>query len=252
MNINGRRQEIINILQKRNYATVDEFSKTLGVSAVTIRTDLAALESDGFLIRTHGGAMKNEKKGEIRLISKTMSEYESEKKAIAKRASSLLSNGSTIILDSGSTVIHLLDYIVDKDITVVTNNVLAIERLKNEESVRLVTLGGDLRRASMGTVGPIACNSIKSINVDVYFMGAAAYTKDIISSSDMLEADLKKNMQRSADKIVFLADSSKFGKKALSTICSWNSIDTFVTDTIDAGFRRELEEMGVEVLSADD
>ena len=248
MDITDRRKEIINILKDREYVTVEEFSKVLGVSTVTIRTDLSALESEGSLIRTHGGAMKSEKKTKQRFISNTMSENELEKKEIALKASSLIKDGSTIIIDSGSTTIHLAENLKDKKITVVTNNILAQDILKNEESVNLIVLGGTLRRASMGTIGPIANNAVKSMNVDIFFLGAAAYNQEIISSYDVIEVELKKNMIHSADKVVLLADSSKYGKKAFSTISSWDLIDTFITDKIDNDFREKLEELGVEVI----
>ena len=248
MDITDRRKEIINILKDREYVTVEEFSKVLGVSTVTIRTDLSALESEGSLIRTHGGAMKSEKKSKQRFISNTMSENELEKKEIALKSSSLIKDGSTIIIDSGSTTIHLAENLKDKKITVVTNNILAQDILKNEESVNLIVLGGTLRRASMGTIGPIANNAVKSMNVDIFFLGAAAYNQEIISSYDVIEVELKKNMIHSADKVVLLADSSKYGKKAFSTISSWDLIDTFITDKIDNDFREKLEELGVEVI----
>ena len=248
MDITDRRKEIINILKDREYVTVEEFSKVLGVSTVTIRTDLSALESEGSLIRTHGGAMKSEKKSKQRFISNTMSENELDKKEIALKASSLIKDGSTIIIDSGSTTIHLAENLKDKKITVVTNNILAQDILKNEESVNLIVLGGTLRRASMGTIGPIANNAVKSMNVDIFFLGAAAYNQEIISSYDVIEVELKKNMIHSADKVVLLADSSKYGKKAFSTISSWDLIDTFITDKIDNDFREKLEELGVEVI----
>ena len=248
MDITDRRKEIINILKDREYVTVEEFSKVLGVSTVTIRTDLSALESEGSLIRTHGGSMKSEKKSKQRFISNTMSENELEKKEIALKASSLIKDGSTIIIDSGSTTIHLAENLKDKKITVVTNNILAQDILKNEESVNLIVLGGTLRRASMGTIGPIANNAVKSMNVDIFFLGAAAYNQEIISSYDVIEVELKKNMIHSADKVVLLADSSKYGKKAFSTISSWDLIDTFITDKIDNDFREKLEELGVEVI----
>ena len=79
MDINERREEILKILADREYVTVEEFSKGLGVSAVTIRTDLTSLEESGLLIRTHGGAMKSSMKGEARLITNTMIENEVEK-----------------------------------------------------------------------------------------------------------------------------------------------------------------------------
>ena len=252
MDINERRDEILKILGDREYVTVEEFSRLLSVSAVTIRTDLTSLEESGLLMRTHGGAMKSSMKGEARLISNTMIENEMEKKAIAEKAASLIKPGNTIIIDSGSTTIHLIEHLKGKNITVVTNNLLVLEKLKSEDDIKIIALGGSLRRESMGTVGPLAEMAIKALNVDIYFMGAAAYNRSSITSSDISESSLKRDMMDAADKVVFLADSSKFGKRAFSNICSWHDIDTFISDKMDGEFKKELEEMGVEVISVNE
>ena len=252
MDINERRDEILKILGDREYVTVEEFSRRLSVSAVTIRTDLTSLEESGLLMRTHGGAMKSSMKGEARLISNTMIENEMEKKAIAEKAASLIKPGNTIIIDSGSTTIHLIEHLKGKNITVVTNNLLVLEKLKSEDDIKIIALGGSLRRESMGTVGPLAEMAIKALNVDIYFMGAAAYNRSSITSSDISESSLKRDMMDAADKVVFLADSSKFGKRAFSNICSWHDVDTFISDKMDGEFKKELEEMGVEVISVNE
>ena len=252
MDINERRDEILKILGDREYVTVEEFSRLLSVSAVTIRTDLTSLEESGLLMRTHGGAMKSSMKGEARLISNTMIENEMEKKAIAEKAASLIKPGNTIIIDSGSTTIHLIEHLKGKNITVVTNNLLVLEKLKSEDDIKIIALGGSLRRESMGTVGPLAEMAIKALNVDIYFMGAAAYNRSSITSSDISESSLKRDMMNAADKVVFLADSSKFGKRAFSNICSWHDVDTFISDKMDGEFKKELEEMGVEVISVNE
>ena len=252
MDINERRDEILKILGDREYVTVEEFSRLLSVSAVTIRTDLTSLEESGLLMRTHGGAMKSSMKGEARLISNTMIENEMEKKAIAEKAASLIKPGNTIIIDSGSTTIHLIEHLKGKNITVVTNNLLVLEKLKSEDDIKIIALGGSLRRESMGTVGPLAEMAIKALNFDIYFMGAAAYNRSSITSSDISESSLKRDMMDAADKVVFLADSSKFGKRAFSNICSWHDVDTFISDKMDGEFKKELEEMGVEVISVNE
>ena len=252
MDINERRDEILKILGDREYVTVEEFSRLLSVSAVTIRTELTSLEGSGLLMRTHGGAMKSSMKGEARLISNTMIENEMEKKAIAEKAASLIKPGNTIIIDSGSTTIHLIEHLKGKNITVVTNNLLVLEKLKSEDDIKIIALGGSLRRESMGTVGPLAEMAIKALNVDIYFMGAAAYNRSSITSSDISESSLKRDMMDAADKVVFLADSSKFGKRAFSNICSWHDVDTFISDKMDGEFKKELEEMGVEVISVNE
>ena len=252
MDINERRDEILKILGDREYVTVEEFSRLLSVSAVTIRTDLTSLEESGLLMRTHGGAMKSSMKGEARLISNTMIENEMEKKAIAEKAASLIKPGNTIIIDSGSTTIHLIEHLKGKNITVVTNNLLVLEKLKSEDDIKIIALGGSLRRESMGTVGPLAEMAINALNVDKYLMGAAAYNRSSITSSDISESSLKRDMMDAADKVVFLADSSKFGKRAFSNICSWHDVDTFISDKMDGEFKKELEEMGVEVISVNE
>ncbi|MGN0906395.1 MAG: DeoR/GlpR family DNA-binding transcription regulator [Bullifex sp.] len=250
MDINERRQKINDMLSEREYITVEELSRSLKVSAVTIRTDLSALEAEGVLRRTHGGAMRSERKIRERLISHTMVEFEKEKKAIAVRASSFIRDGSTVIIDSGSTAIHVLDELDDVSFTIVTNNVLVIDKVKEMPNIDLVVLGGSLKRSRMGTIGPIAIQAVRQLNVDLYFMGAAAYNDELISSSDITEAELKSAMMKAADKVVFLADSSKYGKKAFATVCTWNDIDCFITDSIDREFCGRLEEMGVEVIKA--
>jgi len=251
MDLTKRRQQIIDALSESGYMTVEVLSQRLGVSSVTIRSDLTALEESGQLVRTHGGAMRTEKKNVTRLLSTTMSEYEKQKKAIAKRASFFLSSGSTIILDSGSTTIHLLNYVSGKDITVVTNSIPAVERLKDDESVDVFVIGGSLKRSYMGTIGPLANNAMSLLNADVYFMGAANFDKDGITATNLMETELKRTMIKAADKVVFMADSSKFGRKAFASLCSWEDIDAFVTDSIDDDFRSFLEERGIEVLITD-
>ncbi len=248
MDLGERREKIIELLQSNHYVTVEEFVKVLGVSAVTIRSDLSSLEKDGEVIRTHGGAMITEKKSKVRFISETMREYEEEKKSIAKKAASLISPSNIIIIDSGSTTTRIVEYIKEMKISVATNNVLVVDILKDYPQIDVLSLGGQLRRESMGTIGPIANNAIKAINADIYFMGGAAYSEEIITSSNLVESELKKSMIKAADKVVFLADSSKYGKKAFSTICSWKDVDTFITDKIDSSFREYLENQGVEVI----
>ncbi len=248
MDLSKRRQQIIEVLSEHGYITVEELSQRLGVSAVTIRTDLASLEESGALIRTHGGAMRAEKKSTTRFLSATMSEYEAQKRSIARRASGFISKGDTIIVDSGSTTIHLMDYVSGKNLTVVTNSIPAVERIKDDESVEVFLIGGSLKRSYMGTIGPLANTAMSLLNADVYFMGAANFDKDGITSTNLMEVELKKAMIKASDKVVFMADSSKCGRKAFASLCTWDDIDVFVTDSIDEKLRTMLEDKGIEVL----
>lgn len=248
--IDSRRRTIVEKLDELGYVSVLELSNSLGVSAVTIRTDLTHLEKEGVLLRTHGGAKRVEKSGAIRLLSNTMVEFEAEKKAIARAASRFITDGSTIIVDSGSTTVHLLNYVSGREIMIVTNSIPVIEGLKDDQSVEILLIGGNLRRSYMGTIGPLANAFMQSVHVNTYFMGSANYDMDGVTCTNLLEAELKKSMLHSCDRVVFMADSSKFGKKAFASLCSWDQIDVFVTDKIDPSFQAFLSEKGVEVITA--
>lgn len=248
--INSRRKAIIEKLEELGYVSVLELSNAFGVSMVTIRTDLTYLEKAGVLLRTHGGAKCMEKSGAVRLLSNTMAEFEIEKKAIAKAAARFITDRSTIIVDSGSTTVHLLNYVSGREIVIVTNSIPVIEGLKDDQSVEILLIGGNLRRSSMGTIGPLANAFMQSVHVSTYFMGAANYDIDGLSCTNLLEAELKKSMLLSSDRVVFMADSSKFGKKAFASLCSWDQIDVFVTDKIAPDFQSFLLEKGVEVIVA--
>lgn len=248
MDLDNRRTEIMNLLSERGYMTVNELSDITGCSVVTIRSDLSVLEQRGLLFRTHGGATRTEKKGAFRALSNTMTEYETEKQKIAKKAASLISDGSTIFIDSGSTTIRLVPYIKDMNITVVTNSMPVADSLMTYENINLVVIGGVLRKATMATVGSLANSAVKSINVDFYFMGSAGFNDDSITSSDLSECEIKQMVISSADHVVYMADHSKYGKKAFARVCSWNSVGTFVTDAIDPELNDMLLKQGIDIL----
>jgi len=249
MKINERKDEIIRILSNADYVTVDEFSRQLGVSKVTIRSDLSELEQRGLLFRTHGGAMIPEH-GNVRVISNTLKEFAAEKQLIAKAASSLIENGSTVIIDSGSTTVNMVNYLSGKDITMVTNSLLAVDVAKQDPSIEVIMLGGSLRRSSMGFIGPMSNLAVSQIHADIMFMGSSGYTNDCIYCTNLVEGEIKKEMMKVSDKVVFLADSSKYGKKAFSSHSIWDDIDVFVTDHIEPSLRDRLSNRGVEVIVA--
>lgn len=247
MNIRERRDEILRLLDEKDYITVEELALGLGVSLVTIRSDLANLEQKGVLKRTHGGAKLVEKKSLSRLISKTIFEFEKEKDAISRFAATFVEEGNTVIIDTGSTTFHVAKYLSGKGVTMVTGSLLAIESVMEDESIEVLVLGGMLRRYSKGSIGTFACNELGQINADILFMGASGYTSSNLYCSNVIEAETKRAMIRSAGMVCLLADSSKAGKKAFASICSWSDIDVFVCDRISDELRKELEGQGVRI-----
>ena len=122
MNGVERKKEILRILSQKESVDVDELTRIFGVSKVTVRSDLDSLEAKGLLIRTHGGALSAENQKLIRIFTDTMTEEAEEKERIARTASSLVHDGDTVIIDTGSTTVHIAKYLRGKNITAVTSS----------------------------------------------------------------------------------------------------------------------------------
>lgn len=250
MNGAERKKEILKLLSQKESVEVEELTRIFGVSKVTIRSDLDSLEAKGLLIRTHGGALSAESNNLIRIFTDTMEEEAEEKERIAKAASALIRDGETIIIDTGSTTVHVTKYLKNRNITAMTGSLLAINALMNDETVELVILPGTLRRYSMGAIGPLMKSTLEQVHADILFLGASAIAEDGIWSSNLVEADTKRSMIGAADKVCLLADSKKLSLKGLGKVCSWDSIDFFITDSISDDFRKTIEENGVKVIIA--
>jgi DeoR family fructose operon transcriptional repressor len=251
MNAFERKRRIMELLDRKESVEVVELTKLFSISKVTARNDLDDLEAKGLLVRTHGGAVPAEKRDFVRLVSNTLNENSDRKRRICEAAARMVEPGQNIIIDSGSTTVHLAPLLAERPITVITNSVLIVQDLMGAEQVQLIVAGGLLRRPSMALMGVHARHSFEEVRADLLFLGASGVTVDQgITCNNIIEADTKKAMIRSVTKVCLLVDSTKFGKVSLAKICDWDSIDIIITDAIDAETRSRLEAHGVQVLIA--
>lgn len=249
MNPAARKQEILAQLEHNGSVQVIELARLLDVSKVTIRSDLDELEAKGLLVRTHGGAITAEKQGSSRYISQTINEYTEQKLAIAKLAASFVRDGQSIIIDNGSTTVHIARYIADMSLTVTTGSLLVMQELMHAGTVDLLMAGGILRRPSMGLMGNFTKEFYRQIHADWFFLGAAGFSaKQGIYCTNLIEADTKRAMIGSASKVCLLADSSKLERPSLAKVCDWSSIHYLITDAISEEARAVIEGQGVKVL----
>lgn len=249
MNAVERKRHIVELLEKKESVEVAELTRLFSVSKVTARSDLDDLESRGLLVRTHGGAVAAERRDLVRLISHTINEHSDKKKKIGALAAALVKPGQNIIVDSGSTTIHLAQHIAGMPLTVITNSLLVIQRLMNAEQTELIIAGGVLRRQSMAIMGAAARRGFEQLHADLLFLGAAGFSLGQgITCSNLIEADTKQAMIRSASKVCLLVDSTKLERLALAKICDWDSIDILITDKIDTAAQAQLEALGVQVI----
>src|SRR6056297_2207771 len=160
-----RRKEIIILLKKEKRASVNELSKKFDVSRATIRRDLSELEKDGFIRRTHGGAILSGSSKLEPSFKEKEDKLASEKRKIGKKSAEIIKDGDTVFIDAGTTTRYIIDFLKDKsDLTIVTHALHVVNKINdNNLDCELVVLGGNFKRSTEAMVGPIAEDLLKKL-----------------------------------------------------------------------------------------
>ncbi|URZ18283.1 DeoR/GlpR family DNA-binding transcription regulator [Clostridium felsineum] len=247
-----RQKEIKAILDKEGSIKVNEISNYFNVSEATIRRDLKEMEERRILTRTHGGAVPIDITNFEPSFTDKKDERQVEKLAIAKYAAKMIKNGDTIILDSGTTTLEIAKNIEAEDITVITNSIDIASELLNrkEKNIELIVAGGILRANTRAMVGKLCEDILKNFRVDKVFIGANGITPiEGITTPNFTEAQTKKAMIDSANKVIVVADSSKFEKISFSVICKSEAVTQIVTSgELSSEEINEFNKIGVEVI----
>jgi DeoR/GlpR family transcriptional regulator of sugar metabolism len=227
-----RKIEIIKILERDSKVQIDQLVQEMNVSSMTIRRDLAQLEDEKKLIRTHGGAIAvNALIPETPYKSKTVTRT-LQKERIAEFAATLIPERCSLLLDSGTTTLEIAKKIKERsDLTIVTNDLRVASELVDSPSTVIVT-GGTVQSGIGSLTGPHAETLLQQLKVDLLFLGTHAIDlSNGLSAPTMEKASIKKMMIASAKSIWLVADSSKFNKNAFSHVCSLGQINGVITDS---------------------
>ena len=210
---------------------VNDLSKLYEVSEVTIRRDLKELEETELVTRVHGGAVLNDNTKFEPTFTEKIDKFYEEKEAVGMLAASMIVDGDTIILDSGTTTLSIVKYITAKNITILTNSVdVAFELYKNRD-VEVIVTGGTLRWETRALVGTVADNTIKGFRVDKAFIGANGVSiQNGLTTPNVIEANTKREMIKIARKVLVVCDHSKFNKVSFAKIVDLDCIDLIITD----------------------
>jgi DeoR/GlpR family transcriptional regulator of sugar metabolism len=226
-----RRDQIVGYLSARDRATVGELSQALGVSEVTIRKDLDALEGQGLLLRVHGGAMASGRGRLEQHFAAREQEQREEKRRIAQAAARLVQPGQRIFIDASTTALQLARLLKDReDLTVVTNGLYTALELNFSAGITTIVVGGTMRPRSISLIGSLSADVLQRLRVDVGFFGAKALTEAGLMEADLEEGQLKQRLVQIAAVTVGLVDSSKFGTTALNVFALPHEIDRIITD----------------------
>ncbi|WP_461060893.1 DeoR/GlpR family DNA-binding transcription regulator [Streptomyces pseudoechinosporeus] len=242
-----RHQLILRALRSGGHATVADLADQLGASAATVRRDLLKLEDYGLLTRVHGGAVIEEDPAPFAEVAEVQVP---EKDAIAARAATMIKDGQSVILDSGTTVHRLARQLHGRRVTVITNNLVVYEELVQDESIELMLLGGMVIRESRMTDGFMAEDNLRHVQADWLFMGACGVRSGgQVMDTTAGEVPARRAMIAAGEKVVLLADRSKFPGTGMVKICGPEDLDVVVTNaSSDAATCTALEEAGVRVV----
>lgn len=250
-----RQQAIASLVIAEGRASVADLAQAYDVTTETVRRDLAALEKAGVLRRVHGGAVPVRA---LHLVEAGVGEREAtraeHKDAIAAAAVELLpQDGSTVLLDAGTTTARIAAHLpTDRDLVVVTNSIPVAARLAAIPSISLQLLGGRVRGVTQAAVGEQTLRVLDTLRVDMAFIGTNGISLPHgLSTPDSDEAAVKRAMVNAANYVVAVADSSKVGREDFVSFAPLSSVDTLITDSeITDSDRTQLTEHGVEVVIA--
>jgi DeoR family transcriptional regulator, fructose operon transcriptional repressor len=250
-----RRFRIREILSRERTVTASDLIRDLGVTAATVRRDLAVLEKEGVLVRSHGGAVSRTSTTNFQPSYEALGRNNrAEKQAIAREAERLILDGETVFLEGSTTVYELARRLLHRNrLTVITNSPPIVDEFQRSQHVSVISTGGELQKDVFYLSGVWAQRALSEIRVDKAVLGVSAIDPQYgISTASQAEAQIKKMILKSARVSIALADHSKFGNQGFAYVGPSTDIDILVTDSgTDPKYLRPLREAGVELILAD-
>jgi DeoR/GlpR family transcriptional regulator of sugar metabolism len=220
-----RRRQLLERIQLRGFATLEELVRGLGVSESTVRRDLEALDLSGAIKRTHGGAICSGDLRAMPALDDRASAQAVEKQAIGRAAANEIEDGETVLLDGGTTTLEVARALVGRAIQVVTNS-LPIASKETD----LILIGGYIYPRTGVAMGPLSIASLEGIRVRKSILGAGGIVAEGVFNSNSLLVETERRMMECGQEVILVADSSKFGRLALSKLCGLEEIDLLITD----------------------
>jgi ribose transport system substrate-binding protein len=243
-----RRQRILDLLRDQPGIKVTELAQRLDVSEGTIRNDLSALEREGVLRRVRGGAVLRQNHRFVSPSFAARARLNADAKEwIARRAADMVKDGDSILMDASTTVFAMAPYLEGlRNLTVVTNGIeIALALARYGHSVILI--GGMVHAEGASVIGHLGEKILRDLHIKTAFTSCSGFSVDVgLTEIDIQEEQVKRQMITSAEQVVALIDSSKFGKVDLTSFASLDQIAHVLTDSrLDPKFIDQLHQTHV-------
>jgi len=253
----GRKAQLAAYVADTGQVTVGELAERFGVSIDTVRRDLDQLSADGVLVRTYGGAVSLSTISRTdRAVDQRLALMEQEKEKIAALAAALVQDGSTIMINGGTTTLAVARNLGQhRDLTVATNNLLLPGALPPTAVRDIYVFGGAVRTLTLATIGPVSFRANGGaeldISCDLALIGVGAVSAEAgYTTSNLAEAAMMQEMISRAARVAILADSSKFSRRLFAQVSELGAADYLITDTAPpADLREALAANSVELIT---
>ena len=250
-----RQEEILEILNKNKQATVEVLAAELYVSGATIRRDLSAMEKQGLIRRSHGGAMPFRSTTEESAFAIREQENTAAKRTIATLAFRLVKNGHSIFLDSSTTTGFLIPLLNNlKYLSVTTIGLRNALLLSQTNNVKIYIAGGQISNHSNSITGSDTIDYISRIHADVAFVSCSGVDISAgFTDADIEQSKLKQQMKKNSAKVAMLCDSTKFGKTFMCTDFRFDEVDYLITDKKPSEeYYKKISESGCVILAPEE
>ncbi len=229
-----RRKQILQIVQSEGRARVNELVRRFKASAVTIRSDLNELHQRGLIQRSHGGAVIQDTVYRESPVQDRIKNQSKEKQRIGALAATLVKEGETIILDSGTTTLEVARHLRNfRNLQVITNGLNIAMELLGSRGIQTIIMGGTVRDDSASVVGRSTEDMLEQFSADKLFLCGAGCDPDFgVSGTNLDETMANRAMLRAAREIIVVADSSKFIKRSMSLITTFSEVDLVISDVL--------------------
>lgn len=249
MNSKVRRRELYEFIKRNREVQVADLAKLMNVSCMTIRRDLAAMETEGLVTRSYGKAsLKNDSANEISFAERINVNYEYKQRA-CREAVKLLDGVSSIFID-GSTTCYALSTLLppERNLRVLTCNLNAAMFLRGMRNIEVILPGGTLAE-DQNTINTKSAQLIPDdVFVEMAFVSCGGFSESGVVDSNLSGVYIRNYFRKTAQSVVLIADHTKYKKRGLYAVWSWSDLDYFITDTQpEASLFQHLQRQGIRV-----